>query len=170
MSILVLIAVALYSLSSVATKSAAIAAARTEAQANAKTALMVAIGELQKSMGPDQRISANAAILDTSPDTDDIDGIIHKHWVGTWDSWKAGGGTTGSAHSTIQGVSDSDMHPDYSIKRNDITDPAGGYFRSWLVSLPEDDRTDMGSATDPADPLIPSLKPDKGYQFCLFGP
>jgi hypothetical protein len=158
MAMLVMIAVALYSMSAVATRSAEITSARTEAQANAKMALMVAIGELQQSMGPDQRISANAAILDGDPDTSIIDDITHKHWVGTWDSWIAGG-TSGSAHSTIQGVSDGDMHPDYAQKT--VNNGDGGYFRSWLVSLPEDDRTNIGAAINPTEPLIPRLNPNK---------
>jgi len=138
MAVLVMIAVALYSMSSVATRSAAIASARVEAQANAKVALMMAIGELQKQMGPDQRISANAGILDTAPDTTVIDGVANPHWLGIWDSWVAGDpadapvnsnypSSTVSHHQTIGNQPDDSMHPEYDSKDD--------YFRRWLVSL-----------------------------------
>jgi hypothetical protein len=44
--------------------------ALAEAQANARLALMIALGELQKEMGPDMRVSAKAAIFDENPDTE----------------------------------------------------------------------------------------------------
>ncbi|HKK19093.1 MAG TPA: hypothetical protein VJ952_10475 [Opitutales bacterium] len=70
MAVLVLIGVALFSLSSVATRSAEIAAARTKAQANARMSLMIALGELQKFMGPDRRISARGLSLAQHPELD----------------------------------------------------------------------------------------------------
>ena len=158
MVLLSILALGMLSISTVTLRSTSRSDAMAEARANARMALMMAIGELQKQMGPDQRISANAAILDGDPETEEIDDILHKHWVGVWESWKAGG-TTGSAHSTIQGVSEGDMHPDYPKKRADNS--ADGYFRSWLVSLPEGDRTSIGAATNPVETLLPSLNPDK---------
>ncbi|PXA03572.1 hypothetical protein DDZ13_11365 [Coraliomargarita sinensis] len=153
MAVLVLIAVTLYSLSSVATRSADVAKARTEAQANAKAALMLAIGELQASMGPDQRISANAAILDTNSETNDMDGVNHPHWLGVWDSWIAGDladapvnsnyPSPESAHQTIGSPTDAalqaGMNPDYSRKED--------HFREWLVSLNTTARKNFTSAS-----------------------
>jgi hypothetical protein len=56
------------------------------ARANARIALMEAIGQLQKTAGPDQRVSATAEILGES--------VAHPHWTGVWrttdengDSW-----------------------------------------------------------------------------------
>jgi hypothetical protein len=47
-----------------------------EARANARLALVEAIGQLQKTLGPDQRVSATAEILgDTTGDP---------HWTGVW--------------------------------------------------------------------------------------
>ena len=69
LSLLILLAVlatGLLSLSAVTLRSAGQGSAQAEARANARMALMVALGELQKQMGPDQRISANGAILSES--------------------------------------------------------------------------------------------------------
>ncbi|MFU8848900.1 MAG: hypothetical protein ACNA77_09330, partial [Opitutales bacterium] len=137
MAVLVMIAVALYSMSNVATRTASLTKARTEAQANAKMALMQAIGELQKEMGPDQRISANAAIMDTNPATPEVQGIQHPHWLGVWDSWIAGPipdsvnpnyPKNESHHQTIGNQPDASMRPVYDNHKV-------SYFRRWLVSL-----------------------------------
>ncbi len=56
------------------------------ARQNALFGLQVALGSLQEEMGPDQRISASAAILDTNPDTPAHDGVAQPYWVGSWNS------------------------------------------------------------------------------------
>lgn len=55
-----------------------------EARANARLALQLAIGELQKQLGPDQRISAPASIMDDDVGSEGIDRVRHPHWVGVW--------------------------------------------------------------------------------------
>lgn len=141
MAVVLLLVVALFSLSSVETQSASVAAARTEAQANARMALMMAIGELQSQLGPDQRISANASIMDSSPEDTAVQGVANPHWLGVWDSWIAGVLTEASVnpnypsaaseHSTIGDPKDlslqEGMHPRYEQKNN--------HFRAWLTSL-----------------------------------
>lgn len=73
------------------------------ARANARMALMIAIGELQKASGPDQRVTATASLLDAKdpagnpikngytnpsslalPPYKPADG--RRHWVGVWDT------------------------------------------------------------------------------------
>ena len=81
--LLSVIAVGLLSLSAVTLRSGSRSQARAEAQANARMALILAVGELQKQLGPDQRISAAGAI--TAPS-----GVSHPHLTGVWDSWIAG--------------------------------------------------------------------------------
>jgi len=141
MAMLVMIGIALYSLASVATRSAEVASARTQSQANAKMALMVALGELQLEMGPDMRISAEAAIHDTDPSTEAIEGVAQPHWMATYDSWGnwLNGEYTpeGKLASEVSSISDT-----YGPKRASM-------FRRWLVSLPEEMKNDVESAVSP---------------------
>lgn len=48
---------------------------------------MLAVGELQKEIGPYQRITAAAGILDENIETPVPDGYAHPHWLGVWNSW-----------------------------------------------------------------------------------
>lgn len=66
MVLLVLISVGLLSLSSVVLRSTESGQAELEAQANARLALSLAIGQLQTAAGPDQRITAPASLLDAN--------------------------------------------------------------------------------------------------------
>jgi len=155
MAILVLIGVALFSLSSVASRNAALVNAKTEAEANAKMALMTAIGELQKQLGPDQRISANGAITAETPD----ETVAHPRWTGVWDAWVAGDPNDApvsdiypsepSHHATIDTTPDGEMHPDYANKDQ--------HFRAWLLSLSPGEAENIDSADDLA--LDGSLQP-----------
>ncbi len=87
MVLLVMIALAMLSLSTVELRSSKDGRAMAEAQANARMALMLALGELQKEMGPDQRISARAAVLDADTESPDPYGVSHPNWMGVWNSW-----------------------------------------------------------------------------------
>ncbi|MEE2734446.1 MAG: hypothetical protein VYC57_03720, partial [Verrucomicrobiota bacterium] len=85
--LLSLIAIGLLSLSTVTVRSSTSELAQLEARANARLALMIAIGELQTNLGPDQRVSAEAGIMDEDPDpiaAEGIQGVKHPHWVGVW--------------------------------------------------------------------------------------
>jgi len=149
MVLLASLAVGLLSLSAVSLRGVSHVAAQAEARANAHLALMIAIGELQKQMGPDQRISAKASILDADPQTPQIDEVNHPHWTGVWDSWVAGAAvplsttTTpdpASEHSTIPSLA-AGMAPTYVANRSD-------HFREWLVSLLPEDADKALSAKD----------------------
>ena len=69
MILLTVIAVGLLSLSSIALRSSSQGEAMAVARSNAKLALMVAIGDLQKAAGPDQRVTAKADIAATEEGT-----------------------------------------------------------------------------------------------------
>ena len=76
--LLTIIAVGMLTLSSLTLKTDSNQSAQNEAKANARMALMIAIGELQKEMGPDMRVSAEAAIFDTNPLTQTAEGIGYR--------------------------------------------------------------------------------------------
>ncbi|WP_309386339.1 pilus assembly PilX family protein [Cerasicoccus frondis] len=94
------------------------------ARQNALFGLQVAIGQLQQELGPDQRISANAAILDANPDTDgfgDENGaanVQQPYWTGAWNSLDWDNASDRSDDPTLNNASDG--KPDS--------------FRGWLVS------------------------------------
>ncbi len=79
MVLLTVLAVGLLTLSSISLRSASSAEAMQIARSNARLALMLAIGQLQKSAGPDQRITAPANLVDNG----------HPSGVaGVWKSWR----------------------------------------------------------------------------------
>ena len=89
--LLAVISIGLLSLSAVSVRSGQRDLARLEAQANARMALMIALGELQRELGPDQRVSAAAAVLDDRPSTLEIEGVKHPHWTAVWSTrWSDG--------------------------------------------------------------------------------
>lgn len=67
MILLTVIAVGLLSLSSISLRSSAQGQAMQTARANARMAMMLALGDLQKSLGPDMRVSARAETLAKDP-------------------------------------------------------------------------------------------------------
>lgn len=145
--LLAVVAVGLLTLSTVTVRTASQGSALAEARANAKLAMVIAIGELQKQAGPDQRITASGAVLDETPN--------HPHWTGVWDSWKAGdltsGGDTASDHATIPSSKNPGLSPSYEEGRE-------GHFRSWLVSTTKAQQEALDSAQ--SLDLSGSLSPD----------
>jgi hypothetical protein len=119
MVLLVMIALAMLSLSTIELRSSQNGKAMAEAKANARMALMIAIGELQKELGPDKRISARADILDSDPSTEEVDDVDNPHYLGVWESWDTWL-TDKKGSLTIQDT----------YKRG--RDPS--LFRRWLVS------------------------------------
>ncbi|MFT5905600.1 MAG: hypothetical protein ACI9E1_001198 [Cryomorphaceae bacterium] len=87
MILLVMLAFAMLSLSSVEQRSSKNSRAMAEAQANARMALLLAIGELQQQMGPDQRISANADIFSLDATGASVT-VANPHYMGAWDSYR----------------------------------------------------------------------------------
>lgn len=79
MILLTVVAVGLLSLSSISLRASGQGDAMARARANARLALMLAIGELQKTAGPDTRITAPANLVNTGA----APGI-----TGVWKSWR----------------------------------------------------------------------------------
>ncbi|MCH7226210.1 hypothetical protein [Haloferula sp. A504] len=116
MVLLVLLVIGLLSLSSVALRKSSNAMAMAEARANARVALIVALGELQMRAGPDTRVTAPGDIIDGGSST----------LTGVWRSWE------GKDHETDGRFAGRPVTPDYGAKER--TESDGGRFLSWLVS------------------------------------
>jgi hypothetical protein len=112
MILLTVIAVGLLTLSSISLRASGQSESMATARGNARLAMMLALGELQQSAGPDQRVTAPANLISTSASP----GI-----TGVWESWKpnpAGG-------------------DDYSVRKTTAQttkEVADGEFITWLAS------------------------------------
>jgi len=117
--LLTILAVGLLSLSSVEMRRTTRDVAKARAQANARLALQFAIGNLQQSAGPDQRVTARA----------DIDGATgNTRWTGVWR-------TTRSENSAeIPVVAWDDRQSVLADARGDGAVREADLFESWLVS------------------------------------
>lgn len=83
MILITVIAIGMLSLASISLRSSQLSLAESVAKANARLALQIAIGELQKTAGPDRRVTATAAIRKTAHSD-------KAHWTGVWstENWK----------------------------------------------------------------------------------
>lgn len=90
MILLTVVAVGLLTLSAISLRGASQSDANQIARANARVALMLAIGDLQKQLGPDQRITA---IADQRPSgSDGSQSSAHakrRQWTGVYRAWPA---------------------------------------------------------------------------------
>ncbi|MGJ8671838.1 hypothetical protein [Rubritalea sp.] len=119
LSLLVMIAIGMLSLSTVTKRSVDYEIPSEQAKANARMALMMALGELQKTTGPDTRITAPADVVEDS---------FPRQLTGVWRSWE------GLDHDSDGGSSTAGLPtvPDYTIKEKNEDD--GGRFLKWLIS------------------------------------
>lgn len=137
MILLVVIAVGLLSLSAVSLRTSGHTGAAAEARANARLGLMMALGELQKYAGPDQRVTAEADILSTSGFYKKNRDASRKHYLGVY--------STQQWHERDAGGVRKAWQP-YNDDRNKDA------FQNWLVSGNSDDRTSLDFATQTVDP------------------
>ncbi len=135
MILLTIIAVGLLSLSAVSLRSSSQGMAQAEAQANARLALMLAIGELQKELGPDRAFRPRREILDNTPESGAADDVSNPHYLGVWESWDTWL-TDNKGALSIQNT----------YKRG--RDPT--LFRAWLVSHPDSGKYETAISTTPA--------------------
>jgi len=80
MILLTLLALALLSLSTITLRNSGSGSAQATARGNARLALMLAIGDLQKTLGPDQRVTANSSLLKANATA----AMANESWVGVW--------------------------------------------------------------------------------------
>lgn len=143
--LLTVIAVGLLSLSAITLRSSAAGSAQAKAQANARLALLVAIGELQKSLGPDQRTSATANLLK--------DDTKNPYWVGAWNTeggfrgWLVSGNEAVIQPATLEeDISSPPFTPDFDF----TSAPPDSYVR--LVG-----KNTLGAGAPPVDHVFAPL-------------
>ena len=139
MALIVVVLLGMISLSNLELKGSKRNVHELAARANARMALMIAMGELQKHTGPDQRVTARAAILEGSGQEPPL---ANRDWLGVWKTtyryqgqdWpligKASEGLESKPYS-IQGA--------YQDLRHSITSLSEGRWKreqvqTWLVS------------------------------------
>ena len=142
MILLVMVAVGLLTLSSISLRSTGQNTARAEAEANARLSLMLALGELQQLLGPDQNITAPSGIFDAEPESTEVTGLAHRHLTGVWQA----------RNETLA------QTPDYSRTQS---------FRRWLVSNANDEQVKLPEFVRQgalADPVLMVDGPDNSVE------
>lgn len=133
MALLVLVVVTLSSKVRLETQAVSREGVAAAARQNALLGAMVGLGEVQKQIGPDRRVTANAALFDADPATDAVDGVANPLWLASFPATRPG---AESAHPEAQ--------------RSWATDRTAPDRVGWLVSS----RTDLSDGS--ADPVSTS--------------
>ncbi|RYD46669.1 MAG: hypothetical protein EOP85_06985, partial [Verrucomicrobiaceae bacterium] len=129
MVLLAVISVGLLSLGTITLRKVSSDSAGITARSNARLSLMLALGELQKNLGDDRRITADASIFD---------GAANPHALGVWKSW-----SPKLADNPIVGA------PRYSVEKETR-------FLGWMASsaTPVDLMSvDWATSGTPSDPV-----------------
>jgi Tfp pilus assembly protein PilV len=119
--LLTMIAIGLLSLSSLSLRTSQQGNAQGLARANARLALQLAIGDLQRYVGPDQRITGTADLINSSN---------HKQWLGVWSTTQASGTADLPVTRWTTTRGDSAILDDRSSPA--ITQKT--FFQKWLIS------------------------------------
>ena len=139
MALLLLIALAMLSLTTIEVRQSNNTKHQEVARGNARMALMIALGELQKYTGPDQRVTARAAILE---DPTGGSSVANRNWLGVWSTTIESGNQDWPVigKSPSSGASGPYTRPGaYEDLRHTQTNLSGGAWRNelrktWLVS------------------------------------
>ena len=136
MVLLTILALGMLSLSAVALRSSALNGEDGVARANARLALSLAIAELQKHAGPDQRVTGRADLLDES--------VANPMWTAVWNS---GGGepaylVSGNEQLAIDLTSKPTDHPGEYFKPDVTLDPTES-VEIFGTTLPQNERVSI---------------------------
>lgn len=164
MVLLAVMVVGLLSLSGIAVRSSGQNEPKAAARANARLALMLALNDLQLEAGPDQRITASAAVsandaTGKNPNTASFDSrtteasFAQPRWLGTWNSWTTWLNDTGIEQTYGRGRSPNFRrwlvsHPSPTALRNMATAKQGGSGASWVKLVSTGTIGMLGSQAD----------------------
>ena len=133
MILLTVIAVGMLTLSSISLRSSGQSSAGSTARSNARLAMMLALGDLQVSMGTDTSVSAPASAVISAPARPHLTGVWKRPLDPVdWQKWHWTPSTSGT--------------PDYSTK--------AGLFKGWLISTAK--ASDINSPTFPGTQITAS--------------
>ncbi len=167
--LLTLLAVGLLSLSAISLRSANAGFAMQEARANARLGLVIALAELQRSLGPDRRVSAPAGVLDEVPESAAIDGVQHPNWTAVWSTEWTDTKTPWQRDDLAGGLRDRRTQPkwlardhveNYLVSGNEGGRERGGLSGPWLDARSADLGAEAvrmvaeGSVADPAQQVF----------------
>jgi len=88
---LAILVIGLIGLSAIETRKSTTQLARIHAQANARLALQFAVGDLQKHLGPDQRVSTDSRILEKNVSGSSASKLQQPHWTNVWKTTREDG-------------------------------------------------------------------------------
>ena len=124
MVLLSITAIALLGLSSITLRKAAGEGPLIEARSNARLALMMAIDQLQKNVGPDQRVTADNRILD--PTSEDGPDRGERHWINVWKTTKNDGSPFIVRNSDDGGLQDTRVESNWNPAEERLTTLVSG--------------------------------------------
>jgi hypothetical protein len=116
MAFLVMLLVGVSTLVRTETQAATIQQLQAMAKVHARMGLKIAIAELQRVAGQDQRVTGNAMLLDTDEESLSPDGVEQPYWTGVWQMEPLGGGNPGDrqlpwGNNSQSANSNFDPHP-----------------------------------------------------------
>jgi len=132
MAFVLLLLLSITTLVQVETQGSQIQLQQMEAEQSALLGLQLALGELQKTAGPDQRVTATADIFNVSNDPD----FEQPHLLGVWKSFKQANSVAGTI--------------DYAAKERDAGN--NGDFVQWLSSATATNQKELAYADQALDP------------------
>jgi hypothetical protein len=144
MAFVILLLISMSSLLQVEHQASAQSKQRILARNNALLGLKIALGETQRYLGPDARVSARIEIYDDDPTTDAIEGINNRWLTSVWSS-KA---PNQLPRQLISGIRQSDFDPEIAVEY------PSGYLnpRSDALAAPGTDDTVAELYTDASRP------------------
>lgn len=127
MILLAILSVGMLSLATITLRTTGSSAAQAVAQANARMALQIALGNLQKHAGPDQRITASADLLNHN---------ANAKWTGVWSSTRVGEPALPMVAAHGRGRNDSAFYSDLRASDRQLSKGAwrNQLLLAWLVS------------------------------------
>ena len=128
LALLMVLALGLMGLSSIELRRSTRQEHASAARANARMAMIAAIGQLQETLGPDQRVSATAEILG--------EGVKQPHWTGVWRTRQSDGSSWFTRDDLDGGLRD-------GRAANEGKEKA----LAWLVSGEGDPQADLSGET-----------------------